>query len=107
MNKGSSSRKGIDRLNDFTQDPQKMSSFARLKMRSKSAKWFEEESLDIKKEARKEAWAPKSKQNLSSSSLKFPRHGKVDVVAEYSHTKPTKPRAIKDFGRVNFSRVII
>lgn len=107
-----SSRKvTIDRLNDLAQDPQKISSFARLKMRSKSAKCFEEESSDIKKEAKKQAWAPKSKRNLSSSSSKFQRHGRVDTVAEYkfggkgsggimTSTKLTKPRMAKDFGRV-------
>ena len=113
--KDSSSRKNkftIDKLNDLAQDPQKISSFARLKMRSKSAKFFEEESSDFKKEAKKQAWAPKSKQNLSSSSSKFQRHGRVEAVTEYKFSgkasegipnsaKVTKPRSIKEFGRVS------
>lgn len=93
-----------------------MPSFARLKMRSKSAKCFNEESSDIKKESKKQAWAPKSKQNLASSSSKFQRHGRVDTVADFNFSggrdggggntsdniKPIKLRAAKDFGRVQF-----
>lgn len=95
-----------DRLNDLARDPQRMTSFARLKVRSKSAKCFEEESLDIKKESKKQAWAPKSKQNLSSSSSKFQRYGRVETVADFKfHSGGTempqsKPHPAKEFGRV-------
>lgn len=114
--KDSSSRKSkvtIDKLNDMAQDPQKISSYAKLKMRSKSAKFFEEESSDFKKEAKKQAWAPQSKQNLSSSSSKFQRHGRVESVTEYkfggkagskevlNSAKLAKPPSIKEFGRVS------
>ena len=97
--KGTYPRSNVDRLSELAQGSQKISSFAMLKMRSKSAKLFEEESLDTKKEAKREAWAPKSKQNLSSSSSKFQRHGKVEAIAECGMGS-TKPRRIKEFGRV-------
>ena len=94
----------VDKLNDLAQDPQRIPAFASLKIRSKSAKCFKEESLDIKKESKKQAWAPKSKQNLASSSSKLQRYGRVDTVTPYqfgtSGKKTSQSGQVKDFGRV-------
>lgn len=94
----------VDKLNDLARDPKRISCFAKLIARSKSAKRFEEESLDIKKESKKQAWAPKSRRNLSSASTKFQRHGKTDAVVDFSFhdgKKASERRPTKDFGRVH------
>lgn len=103
LHRQSNSRDGwkLGRLNtdtnDWGQDPQRISSFASIStVRSKSAKCFDEEFLDSKKESKKVAWAPKSKHNLSSSSTKFPRHGRIESFAELNR----EGKQVKDFGRV-------
>ena len=59
-------------LQDLALDPQRMSSFASSSnLRSKSAKLYKEESQDLKKETKKQAWAPKPKQILTTSSTNF------------------------------------
>lgn len=94
------SRITTDRLNDLAQDPQRIPTFASsLKVRSKSAKCFEEESKDSRKESKKQAWAPKPKQNLSSSSSKFQRHGRVED-SIFGSKGGTGHRKEKEFGRV-------
>lgn len=94
----------IDTLNDLAQDPQRIPTFATsLKIRSKSAKFFSEEFVDSKKESKKQAWAPKPKQNLSSSSFQFQRHGRIDNLAELGDEErflESKHRGKTEFGRV-------
>ncbi len=72
----------VDKLNDLAQNPERIPAFASaLKLQSKSAKLFDEESSNIKKESKKQAWAPRSKQNLASSSTpQFQREGKVETL---------------------------
>lgn len=92
-----------DTLNDLAQDPQRIPSFASSSIaRSKSAKFFDEEFIDSKKESKKQAWAPKPKQNLSSSSTKFQRYGRIESIAELGGEGMMKGklRGPKDFGRV-------
>lgn len=107
--RNSASREGLkrsrittDRLNDLAQDPQRIPTFAlSLKVRSKSAKCFEEESKDSRKESKKQAWAPKPKQNLFSSSSEFQRHGSVED-SMFGSKGGTGHRKEKEFGRVQY-----
>ena len=94
------SRVTTDRLNDLARDPQRISTFASsLKVRSKSAKCFEEESMESRKESKKQAWAPKPKQNLFSSSSKFQQHEDPLLLGRRGGTGHRKE---KEFGRVQY-----
>lgn len=89
----------VDTLNDLAKDPCRIPEFASsLILRSKSAKFFDEELVDSSKESKKQAWAPKPKHNLASSSTKFQRHGRTDTATQ--KMMEGKLHAPKEFGRV-------
>ncbi len=92
----------LDQLNDIAQDSQRLPTFASSpRLSSKSAKFFESESHDAKKESTKQAWAPKTKHKLFSSSSRFQgsKTPQLELGLETT-TKPHKDHKDNNFGRV-------
>ena len=91
----------VDKLNDLALDPERIPAFASaLKLKSKSAKLFDEETSNIKKESKRQAWAPRPKQNLASSSTQFQRHGKIEASDRPGVVLSQRRHEAKTFGRV-------
>ena len=90
-------------LNDMARNPHRLSRFASsTEAISKSAVGFTKASQDAKKEASKQAWAPPSKQKLTSSSSRFSSYAEPSV-NRYGYLVGAPPvgQGLNEFGRVS------